>query len=557
MASTMSIASQPLWAQTYSAPPEVEQVDKNGIDLLSGSATLSINLGSIGIADGKLNYSDYWSSGPVQNSMNNYVSFYYDERHERETATVVFENSSKTFRRNANGTYTKLRGGYGNLVESTDGLTIWDTLKDGEVRTYGIPSEQTNPGFLMLLTRALPNGVIWTYEWQTYGIFGRPMSITNNLGYKITIEYLSNGNPYTDYDWGFEKTIRFYNLAVSSNALSSASRSKASGIINITTAGGQQWSVSGNSFYDPNYPGAPPFTYKTPSSSTMNFSFNPKKPVTTGHRLTSVVFNGITYNYDFYLSAVNDGVTEVTDPLGSKTTVQYKTYTSPLSSAAFPQIITDPLGNVTNYTATGYIINSITRPEGDKDIFTYGARTNIELVTHKAKPGSGLADTTEASVFPATCTNTLTCNRPTSYTDKNLKTTTYEYSPAHGGLTRETLPADPNGINPVKRYYYAQRFAWIQDGSGGYMHAGTAVWLKTEERTCRSTATVNDACEGGSADEVVTTYDYGLDSGPNNLLLRGVVVSADGQSQRTCYTYDQMGNKISETKPLGTGSTCP
>lgn len=89
------------------------------------------------------------------------------------------------------------------------------------------------------------------------------------------------------------------------------------------------------------------------------------------------------------------------------------------------------------------------------------------------------------------------------------------------------------------------------------MHAGGAVWLRSEERFCRSTATVNDVCSGGSSDEVVTTYDYGPDSGPNNLLLRGIVVTSGGQSIRTCYTYDAKGNKISETKPLGTGGSCP
>ena len=44
---------------------------------------------------------------------------------------------------------------------------------------------------------------------------------------------------------------------------------------------------------------------------------------------------------------------------------------------------------------------------------------------------------------------------------------------------------------------------------------------------------------------------------PNNLLLRGTVVTADGQTLRTCYTYDDMGRKISETQPKGTGSSCP
>lgn len=63
-------------------------------------------------------------------------------------------------------------------------------------------------------------------------------------------------------------------------------------------------------------------------------------------------------------------------------------------------------------------------------------------------------------------------------------------------------------------------------------------------------------------DEVVTDYDYGPSTGATNLLLRGTVVTATNSSdvietQRSCYTYDEWGRKLSETKPLGTGSTCP
>jgi hypothetical protein len=61
-----------------------------------------------------------------------------------------------------------------------------------------------------------------------------------------------------------------------------------------------------------------------------------------------------------------------------------------------------------------------------------------------------------------------------------------------------------------------------------------------------------------SGDEVVTTYDYGPDSGPNNLHLRGVKEDALGSSPRlTCSAYDWMGNKISETKPRAGLAVCP
>jgi YD repeat-containing protein len=59
------------------------------------------------------------------------------------------------------------------------------------------------------------------------------------------------------------------------------------------------------------------------------------------------------------------------------------------------------------------------------------------------------------------------------------------------------------------------------------------------------------------SDEVLTTYDYGPDSGPNNLLLRGKAVTADGKTARTCYAYDALGNKISETSANAQLANCP
>ncbi|NCP12216.1 MAG: hypothetical protein GW859_09770, partial [Sphingomonadales bacterium] len=59
------------------------------------------------------------------------------------------------------------------------------------------------------------------------------------------------------------------------------------------------------------------------------------------------------------------------------------------------------------------------------------------------------------------------------------------------------------------------------------------------------------------ADEVVTDYDYGPNSGPNNLWLRGVAVTADGTTLRTCYGYDANGRKISETQPNANLGSCP
>jgi hypothetical protein len=146
------------------------------------------------------------------------------------------------------------------------------------------------------------------------------------------------------------------------------------------------------------------------------------------------------------------------------------------------------------------------------------------------------------------------CNKPVSDTDARLAVTEYSYDPAHGGLTRKTLPApSPGAPRPETRYEYAQRYARVSDGAGGHVPVAHPVWLLSATSTCRtSAATGNPASPCATAgDEVRTTYDYGPDSAPNNLQLRGTVVTADGQSLRTCTSYDAQGRAISAT---GTGA---
>lgn len=218
---------------------------------------------------------------------------------------------------------------------------------------------------------------------------------------------------------------------------------------------------------------------------------------------------------------------------------------------------TDEIGRVTQYNYDPYFRPAeVIFPEGNSMNYAYDTRGNITSNTNKAKPGTGLSDLVWLASYPLSCANVLTCNKPNSVTDPKGSITEFTYDPAHGGILTESAPADANGVRPIKRNLYAQRSAWLRNADGSYS-ASTPIWLLSETRTCKATATVGNSCAGGTADEIVTTYDYGPNSGPNSLLLRGVTVTADGQALRTCFLYDEFGRKLSETKPLGTGATCP
>jgi hypothetical protein len=231
----------------------------------------------------------------------------------------------------------------------------------------------------------------------------------------------------------------------------------------------------------------------------------------------------------------------------------------------------DELNRLYNYS-DGYPFRDWGRsePEWNETVVDRDERNNITAITHYPKPNTGASPIVRYfATYPVDCTNPRTCNHPITATDGNNNVWSYTYAPAHGGVLTETGPPAPTrqsdgsiaNVTPQKRYEYVQRYAWISNGSGGYMHGPTAIWLLSRERHCITTAPSGSSCAGGAADEVITDYDYGPDSGPNTLLLRGMAVTAyvNGAptTLRTCYGYDSMGNRISTTQPNANLGSCP
>jgi YD repeat-containing protein len=240
---------------------------------------------------------------------------------------------------------------------------------------------------------------------------------------------------------------------------------------------------------------------------------------------------------------ITPGPVSVTDELGRVTTYEY---CDPVIYASFPEYETD--------RCVVTPLRSYTDPEGIKTEIVYDAWRNVSGIHRKAKPGSGLPDLDLTAYYD--CVNRpKSCAKPSSITDGRGNTTNWTYDPNHGGVLTETGPA-VNGISPQKRYGYTQRYAWISNGAGGYVQAATPVWLRTSESFCKTSAWTGSACTAAN-DEVVTTYDYGPNSGPNNLWLRGTAVTADGVTRRTCFAYDGLGRKISETTPNANLASCP
>jgi len=209
-------------------------------------------------------------------------------------------------------------------------------------------------------------------------------------------------------------------------------------------------------------------------------------------------------------------------------------------------------------------------PAGIVSVFGYdlqgNLRGNLWNITRNPVSGSGLSPLTQGSaVYPTSCTNIIICNKPTSVTDANGNTANFSYDPTHGGVLKVTGPAvstatdsTVNSVHPETRSTYVQRYAWYLSSSGVMTRETHPIWLLATESYCRTTAaaTSGSGCAVAS-DEVAMTYDYGPDSGPNNLILRGKAVSADGQTLRTCYGHDHQVNKIWEASPNANRTSCP
>lgn len=233
---------------------------------------------------------------------------------------------------------------------------------------------------------------------------------------------------------------------------------------------------------------------------------------------------------------------------------QYK-INRPLGLPTYVNIDTQPGGGLVSYldpvrAMVYYTGNETQRIDHGQvrgqpaQTYTYDARGNI------------LSDGISTANYDTTCANAFTCNQPTWVRDTAGNEADFSYASTHGGVLTKTLPADASGVHPQTRYTYVQRYAWFLNSSSVMTRSTEPIWLLATESYCRTGAPSGAGC-AIAGDEVVTTYDYGPDSGPNNLWLRGTAVTADGQTLRTCYGYNKFGDKVSQTSPRAGLAVCP
>lgn len=299
--------------------------------------------------------------------------------------------------------------------------------------------------------------------------------------------------------------------------------SPSAGVSTITTPGNRTWRISnsGNLITAVRRPSA--------SSDTTTISYS-------GSQVTSVIRDGIATGYNRTVSGTTATMV-VTDAQSNTTTV-----VSDMTKFR-PTSVTDGRGKTTTvtYDSLGRP-DTVTFPEGNKLVYGYDSRGNLQITTRKAKAGSGLTDTYTTASFDSTCTNIATCNSPNWVQDALGNRTDYTYDSTTGLLLSETAPAATTGAKRAQT-----RYSYTTNSAG--------VTLLTGISQCQTGATTDTPSCVGTADEVKTTIAYDANLNVTSL------TKADGATTPTlsvvaAATYDLSGNLITVDGPLsGTNDT--
>jgi YD repeat-containing protein len=603
---TTPAVSQMVGTSVLPQPPERVVLDQNHVDVTTGALSLTFPELSIGSDDVGMQLIDYLGVGDAAWRSNFTGVLTLTMSYSQVSTSASWGNASWTF----GGGGGSISGDGAALHVDVDGNYIL-TMRDGTVVTYSllVPQDVTCPvdlscyAVLFAVRTEYPNGLVITPHYRTYYVnpltwMVRQQSVTNNAGYQIKFYYQTNDPTSTSANW----TVRTSAVAIN-NAVEYcdplADACTLSGNWPTVTYGStvQGWTMTDAldrttriTLRHAIAPGVGAVDIKTAASAVDNIQYIYELwvPIIGGsaRRVTSATIGGRTWSYTYpgvppILPPGNPISPEPytlvvvsTDPLGNQTTYTSQRNDVPTGIGQYAPVwalmsVKDPLNRVTSFSypcfalGLGYLNTSaynMTLPEGNRVTRVCDERGNVISVTLVPKAGSEVGSIASSAVFSATCyTPTKICNQPTATVDGRGAQTDYTYDSSHGGVLTETRPTVPvwsggavASVRPQKRYSYAQYYAYVKNASGNLVQAASPIWMPTQVSECNTSA----SCTGGS-DETIYSFEYGAVGAVNRLLPRGKVVTSGGVSLRTCYAYDVLGNKISETTPRAGLSSCP
>lgn len=542
----------PAFAQAL--PSVYQQPDENGVDLTDRSFNFGIVEGSIGSGEGAIELTRTYGIGGQRDNL----SVQFDRSVSGGTANIslTFGNRTETFSGASTATSFPSSQGNGAVLTKVSASQYTYTDAGGAVTTYGPPPGLTNAannGFCspgaetscrLIATRTVrPNGHTTYYEWDVgenctivgYDRWGEPIyqcaqfwrqrALSNSFGYQVRFGFQQEANPVTGLPpaaWHNRTSAVLSNTAIGGSPTRTVTYAYPStGVTDVTTDGGRTWRFTRDS-------GLRLAGIRRPGSSTDDISITYAAP--TSMEVSQITRDGVTASYARSIAGSTGTVTRTNALSQTLTAVSDLTIGRPTS-------ITDGLGRTTSFSYDGSgRLSSQTFPEFNSIAFGYDSRGNVVNVMRHAK-GGALTTITTSSSFPATCTNVVTCNLPTSTTDGRGQITDYTYDSTHGGVTSVTAPAATGGATrPQTRYAYT-----LTNGE----------YLLTEVSACQTMAGapggVLPAACAGSADEVRTTVSYDVNG---NVTSTSSGAGNGSLTATAAMTYDAHGNLLTVDGPL-------
>lgn len=564
LASTALMAT-PALAQQQPTPPEYYAVDAQGVDLVRGTfnhSTVDVAIGPPG--EGGIVHGRVWTNGGWRDTLAGTIAV------SGNVYTVSFEGVSEVFTRaGSTGPFTSVANNGSTLAQTGSALTF--TASDGTVAVYSTAYSGSTVAYAAnnaaLVSLQRPNGDRLDYAWEgvtycsqrdtedectNYANATRLEGVTSNRGFQVNFRYASDAVPQNLLEvrglWLRRTGAIGINLAVDYCSpydgactgsrvwpeVSYASSSPFGGLISsVTDQSGRttSYTYSSGALSGVRLPGS--------TSDDVSVSY-------TAGKVSQVTSAIGTWNYS-YADSGTTRTTTATGPASQSLTVVSNLAIGRATSA------TNAVGQTTAWQYAQGRVTRVTAPEGDYVQLAYDNRGNVTTTTQVAKPGSGLANIVTTAAYPGSCTNVVTCNRPTSTTDARGFTTNYTWDPSHGGLTSVTAPAPSgSGDRPQTRYSYSSRTAWFRNSPTSFA-AGTAIMVPVAVSACASSMSCT-----GTADESLSVTDYPANGTPNNLQPSSLVNTSGNLAlnQVSTFTYTPNGDLATEDGPLpGAGDT--
>ncbi|WP_298123294.1 hypothetical protein, partial [Brevundimonas sp.] len=550
-----AVAAVPAHAQTQPLPPIHYTLDRNGVELVTGDLNLVTSEVSIGppgaggLTYGRVAIDNGWRDlaiGGLNCDTSNYCLLSLGGQSQAFTRLIYLGTPVFTPVSNEGSSLFYVSGNYRYI--GSDGSTA--TL---------VPVAGNNPyeaNVALLAEIVAPGGLTTTYHYTTVtppgGQAQRLQSITNNLGYQIHYRYDGVSQTVVDKVMGINMAAA-YCAPTASNCDSLTGWPSVSYALVSDGAGGINEYATDQSNRTTLY-----------HHDTNNRVDRVHLPGQVGYqigvlrdangRVTLADGPNGVWNYS-YATAGSDTETTATGPSGERTIVTTDVTVGQPSSVRQLVSTSPNEERIYGFSYDGQArLTGMVNPEGDAVTYTLDTRGNAIQTVWTSK--DGLSSITTSATYPATCTDPVICNRPTSTTDGRSNVTNYSWDPIHGGLLAVTSPAPTSGAaRPETRYSYAQRHAWYKNSSGTVVQAPSAVTVPVAVSAC-ITGTVVSGC-AGTAQEVVTVMTYDTSGAATNLQPIEVSTGAATGSPRPTqtFTYTEDGDVATVTGPISGDTT--